>query len=68
MNAAPEDGRPRRRREQEEDFPDGCTRCGRLPEASADDELLHGQNWDWRRRVAETGVLLRVRADDGPCT
>ena len=46
--------------------PDGCTAALALPEASADGTLLHGQNWDWRAECAETGVLLRIRRDDGP--
>jgi isopenicillin-N N-acyltransferase-like protein len=33
---------------------------------SADGVLLHGQNWDWRAECAETGVVLRIRRDDGP--
>ena len=47
-------------------FPDGCTAALALPEASADGVLLHGQNWDWRAECAETGVVLRIRRDDGP--
>ncbi len=50
----------------EKHFPDGCTAALALPEASADGVLLHGQNWDWRAECAETGVLLRIRRDDGP--
>lgn len=46
--------------------PDGCTAALALPEASADGVLLHGQNWDWRAECAETGVVLRIRRDDGP--
>jgi isopenicillin-N N-acyltransferase-like protein len=46
--------------------PDGCTAALALPEASADGTLLHGQNWDWRAECAETGVVLRIRRDDGP--
>ena len=45
--------------------PDGCTAALALPEASADGVLLHGQNWDWRAECAETGVVLRIRRDDG---
>jgi isopenicillin-N N-acyltransferase-like protein len=47
-------------------IPDGCTAALALPEASADGVLLHGQNWDWRAECAETGVVLRIRRDDGP--
>lgn len=46
--------------------PDGCTAALALPEASADGALLHGQNWDWRAECAETGVVLRIRREDGP--
>ncbi|MBM3643048.1 MAG: acyl-CoA--6-aminopenicillanic acid acyltransferase [Alphaproteobacteria bacterium] len=46
--------------------PDGCTAAAVLPQASADGVLLHGQNWDWRAECAETGVVLRIRRDDGP--
>ena len=47
-------------------MPDGCTAALALPEATADGVLLHGQNWDWRAECAETGVVLRIRRDDGP--
>ncbi len=46
--------------------PDGCTGAIILPEASADGTLIHGQNWDWKPDCAETGVVLRIRRDDGP--
>lgn len=46
--------------------PDGCTGAIVLPQASADGTLLHGQNWDWKAECAETGVVLRIRRDDGP--
>lgn len=46
--------------------PDGCTGAIILPEASADGTLLHGQNWDWKSECAETGVVLRIRREDGP--
>jgi len=46
--------------------PDGCTGAVVLPEASADGQLLHGQNWDWRAECADTGVVLRIARDDGP--
>lgn len=49
-----------------EDDPDGCTGAILLPEATADGALLHGQNWDWKSECAETGVVLRIRRDDGP--
>ncbi len=46
--------------------PDGCTGAIILPEATADGALLHGQNWDWKAECAETGVVLRIRREDGP--
>ncbi|WP_376099745.1 C45 family autoproteolytic acyltransferase/hydrolase [Roseomonas sp. CCTCC AB2023176] len=46
--------------------PDGCTGAVLLPEATADGTLIHGQNWDWKKECAETGVVLRIRRDDGP--
>jgi isopenicillin-N N-acyltransferase-like protein len=51
---------------EKQHFPDGCTAALALPEASADGALLHGQNWDWRAECAETGVVLRIRREDGP--
>jgi isopenicillin-N N-acyltransferase like protein len=52
------------RKELERSTPDGCTAA--LASGSADGVLLHGQNWDWRAECAETGVVLRIRRDDGP--
>lgn len=46
--------------------PDGCTGAILTPEATADGVLVHGQNWDWKRECAETGVVLRIRREDGP--
>ena len=45
---------------------DGCTGALILPERSANGNLLHGQNWDWRAECADTSVVLRVRNDHGP--
>jgi isopenicillin-N N-acyltransferase-like protein len=45
---------------------DGCTGAILLPEATAGGEVLHGQNWDWKAECAETGVVLRIRREDGP--
>lgn len=50
----------------DEDLDDGCTCALIMPERSASGRLIHGQNWDWRPECAETGVVLRVRRDDGP--
>jgi isopenicillin-N N-acyltransferase-like protein len=54
------------RKALEHSLPDGCTAALALPEATADGVVLHGQNWDWRAECAETGVVLRIRRDDGP--
>jgi isopenicillin-N N-acyltransferase like protein len=66
MNARTEMVAAARHRQADRHFPDGCTAALALPEASADGVLLHGQNWDWRAECAETGVVLRIRRDDGP--
>jgi len=66
MNARTEMVAASRKQHVEKHFPDGCTAALALPEASADGTLLHGQNWDWRAECAETGVVLRIRSDDGP--
>jgi isopenicillin-N N-acyltransferase-like protein len=65
MNARTEMVSAARRQQANKHFPDGCTAAFALPEASADGVLLHGQNWDWRAECAETGVVLRIRRDDG---
>lgn len=46
--------------------PDGCTGAAILPEMTAHGRLLHGQNWDWRHECAETGIVLKIRREDGP--
>jgi isopenicillin-N N-acyltransferase like protein len=51
---------------RQDPLPDGCTGAILLPEATADGTLLHGQNWDWKSECAETGVVLRIRREDGP--
>jgi isopenicillin-N N-acyltransferase-like protein len=66
MNARTEMVAASRKQHVEKHFPDGCTAALVLPEASAGGNLLHGQNWDWRAECAETGVVLRIRRDDGP--
>ncbi|WP_421928419.1 C45 family autoproteolytic acyltransferase/hydolase [Neoaquamicrobium sediminum] len=45
---------------------DGCTCALIMPERSSTGHLIHGQNWDWRVECAETGVVLRVRQENGP--
>lgn len=66
MNARTEMVVAARKQHIEKHFPDGCTAALALPEATADGVLVHGQNWDWRAECAETGVVLRIRRDDGP--
>lgn len=46
--------------------PDGCTGLVALPPATADGQVLHAQNWDWKAECAETAVVLHVRREDGP--
>jgi isopenicillin-N N-acyltransferase-like protein len=45
---------------------DGCTGAIALPEATADQHMLHGQNWDWRDECADASVVLRIQPDQGP--
>ncbi len=45
---------------------DGCTGALILPTRSANGNLIHGQNWDWRAECADTAIVLRVRNDNGP--
>ncbi len=66
MNARTEMVAAARQQQAHKHFPEGCTAALALPEASADGVLLHGQNWDWRAECAETGVILRIRREDGP--
>jgi isopenicillin-N N-acyltransferase-like protein len=66
MNARTEMVVAARKQQERQQVPDGCTAALALPSASADGVLLHGQNWDWRAECAETGVVLRIRRDDGP--
>ncbi|EXF93205.1 peptidase C45 [Pseudomonas fluorescens HK44] len=46
--------------------PDGCTGAVILPTASAANEVIHGQNWDWRAECAESAIVLKVLREDGP--
>lgn len=49
-----------------DDEPDGCTGVVALPAATADGQLIHAQNWDWKAECAETTVVLKVRREHGP--
>lgn len=46
--------------------PDGCTGVVLLPDVTRDGLLVHAQNWDWKSECAETGVVLRIREENGP--
>jgi isopenicillin-N N-acyltransferase-like protein len=46
--------------------PDGCTGAVLMAPATADGEVIHGQNWDWRAECVETAIVLRIRREDGP--
>jgi len=45
---------------------DGCTSIAVLPEVSADGEIIHAQNWDWKMECADTSIVLCVRREGGP--
>ncbi len=61
MADRPEDGE-----EESEANADGCTGAIILPERTAEGNLLHGQNWDWRPECVDNAVILRMYRDDGP--
>ena len=48
------------------DAPDGCTAVTVMPSATKNGELIHAQNWDWKVECSQTGVVLRIRREDGP--
>jgi isopenicillin-N N-acyltransferase like protein len=58
--------RPDLRARLAENAPDGCTGVVVMPGVTADGQLIHAQNWDWKAECAETAVVLRIRRDDGP--
>lgn len=60
LSASPPAAKPR------DTDPDGCTGAVVLPGVTAHGRLLHGQNWDWKHECAETGVVLKIRREDGP--
>jgi isopenicillin-N N-acyltransferase like protein len=45
---------------------DGCTGVLVLPSRSSTGQLIHAQNWDWKADCIDTGIVLRVRNEDGP--
>lgn len=47
------------------DAPDGCTGVTVMPSATKNGELIHAQNWDWKVECSETGVVLRIKCENG---
>lgn len=54
------------KKKREDATDDGCTGVIAMPEATRDGRVLHAQNWDWREECVHTGIVLRIRRDDGP--
>lgn len=50
----------------ETDYSDECTAAAALPCATANGHMIHGQNWDWNPRCAESAVVVRIDNPDGP--
>src|SRR5579862_5435077 len=48
------------------DDEDGCTGVLVLPSRTSTGQLIHAQNWDWKADCVDTGIVLRVRNDEGP--
>ena len=45
---------------------DGCTGAIIMPKLSANNEIIHGQNWDWKQECIDNGIVLRILRDNGP--
>ena len=45
---------------------DGCTGAIIMPKLSANNEIIHGQNWDWKQECIDNSIVLRVSRDNGP--
>lgn len=43
-----------------------CTSALALSSATREGNTLHGQNWDWNPRCAETAVVVHIVREDGP--
>ena len=43
-----------------------CTSFAALPAATRDGHTLIGENWDWKRHMTDTTVVLEAVQDDGP--
>lgn len=42
-----------------------CTGLLVLPARSATGRLMHAHNWDWRQECVDTGIVLRIRSNNG---
>lgn len=45
---------------------DGCTGLIVLPEGSASKTMLHAHNWDWREECIDTGIVVKIKREQGP--
>ena len=45
---------------------EGCTGVIILPGRSLHDDVLHGQNWDWRDECLDSTIVLHVFPEKGP--
>ncbi len=43
-----------------------CTAALALPSVTRDGHVIHGQNWDWNPRCADSAIVLRIENDNGP--
>ena len=43
-----------------------CTALLALPSATANGHLLHGQNWDWNPKCADSGIVVKIHYEDQP--
>ena len=43
-----------------------CTGIVVLPELAAEGRLMHAHNWDWREECVDSGIVLRIRRENGP--
>ncbi len=43
-----------------------CTSFAALPAATADGHTLIGENWDWKRHMTDTTVVVEAVQDEGP--
>ena len=45
---------------------DGCTGAIIMPKLAETNEIIHGQNWDWKQECIDTSIVLRIMRNDGP--